>query len=95
MFLLTLKDKKDEGAYAVPDKHGDKVLFLFEEEDDALRYAMMLEDSDLDDYQREMDVIEVEAELAIKTCRMHNYKYSIITPDDFVIPPKNDNIQEN
>ena len=95
MFLLTLKDKKDEGAYAVPDKQGEKVLFLFEEEDDALRYAMMLEDSDLDDYQREMDVIEVEAELAIKTCRMHNYKYSIITPDDFVIPPKNDNIQEN
>jgi len=56
---------------------------------------MMLEDSDMDQYQREMDVIEVEAELAIKTCRMHNYKYSIITPDDFVIPPKNDNIQEN
>ena len=95
MYLLTLKDKKDEGAYAVQDTYGDKVLFLFEEEDDAIRYAMMLEDSDMDQYQREMDVIEVEAELAIKTCRMHNYKYSIITPDDFVIPPKNDNIQEN
>ena len=25
------------------DKHGHKVLFLFEEEDDAERYAMMLE----------------------------------------------------
>ena len=95
MFLLNFKDKKDEGAYAVPDENGNKVLFLFEQEDDAVRYAMMLEDSDMDQYQREMDVIEVEAELAIKTCRMHNYKYSIITPDDFVIPPKNDNIQEN
>ena len=35
MFLLTLKDRKDDGAYAVSDKYGDKVLFLFEEEDDA------------------------------------------------------------
>ena len=43
MFLLTLRDKKDEGAYAVDDGYGDKVLFLFEHEDDAERYAMMLE----------------------------------------------------
>ena len=26
MFLLTLRDKKDEGAYAVPDMYGDKVV---------------------------------------------------------------------
>ena len=42
MFLLTLHDKKEEGAYAVQDHEGDKVLFLFEEEDDATRYAMQL-----------------------------------------------------
>ena len=95
MFLLTLKDKKDEGAYAVQDEMGDKVLFFFQEEDDALRYAMMLEDSDIDQYQREMDVIEIDDELAVKTCKMHNYKYSVITPDDLVIPPKHDNIQED
>ncbi len=95
MFLLTLKDKKDEGAYAVPDKYGDKVLFLFEEEDDAIRYAMMLEDSDHDPYHREMDVVEIDTEIALKTCKLHNYKYSVITPDDFVIPPKHDNIQED
>ena len=46
MYLLTLKTRKEDGAYAVQDKHGDKVLFLFEEEDDADRYAMMLEDDD-------------------------------------------------
>ena len=93
MFLLTLKDKKDEGAYAVQDSYGDKVLFLFEEEDDATRYAIMLNDDD--HYQRNMDVIEVEDELAIKTCKMYNYKYAVITPDDIVIPPKHDNLQEN
>ena len=85
MYLLTLKDKRDEGAYAVDDGYGDKVLFLFEDEDDAERYAMMLEEEEND---KIMSVIEVNDELAIKTCKMHNYKYAVITPDDFVIPPK-------
>ena len=83
MWLLTLKEGKDEGAYAVQDQHGHKVLFLFEEEDDAIRYAMMLEDQE----DNEMDVIEVDDELAIKTCRAHNYKYAVITSNDIVIPP--------
>ena len=90
MFLLTLRDKKDEGAYAVQDTDGDKVLFMFEDEDDATRYAMMLE-LEKTNYS-EMDVIEVDDELAIKTCKMHNYKYAVITPNDIVIPPKNDKI---
>ena len=46
MFLLTLKDKTQEGAYAVQNKNGEKVLFLFEEEDDAERYAMQLEEEE-------------------------------------------------
>ena len=87
MYLLTLKENKDEGAYAVQDKYGDKVLFLFEEEDDAVRYAMMLEDQE----DQSMDVVEVDDELAIKTCKIHSYKYTVITSDDIVIPPKNDN----
>ena len=87
MFLLTLKDKKDDGAYAVQDQYGQKVLFLFEEEDDATRYALMLEDQE----ETEMDIVEVDDDLAIKTCKMYNYKYAVITPDDIVIPPKNDN----
>ena len=93
MFLLTLRDKKDEGAYAVQDTDGDKVLFMFEDEDDATRYAMMLE-LEKTNYS-EMDVIEVDDELAIKTCKMHNYKYAVITPNDIVIPPKHDKIQED
>ena len=92
MFLLAIRDRKDDGAYAVIDQNGDKVLFLFEEEDDAARYAMMLEDQD----ESEMDVVEVDDALAIKTCRMYNYKYAVVTPNDIVIPPKlNDNFSEN
>ena len=93
MFLLTLKDRKDDGAYAVQDKYGDKVLFLFEQEDDASRYAMMLEDDEM--YEKPMMVVEVDSELAINTCKRYNYKYTVITPDDLVIPPKNDNLSED
>ena len=91
MYLLTLRDSKDEGAYAVQDKHGHKVLFLFEEEDDAERYAMMLEDQE----DAVMDIVEVDDELAIKTCKHYSYKYAIITPNDIVIPPKNDKLQKD
>ena len=44
-----------------------------------------------DQEEKEMEVVEVDDELAIKTCKMYNYKYAVITPDDIVIPPKNDN----
>jgi len=87
MFLLTLKDRKDDGAFAVQDQYGQKVLFLFEDEDDATRYALMLEDQE----ETEMDVVEVDDELAIKTY----YRYAVITPDDIVIPPKHASISEN
>ena len=45
MYLLTLRDRKTDGAYAVSDQYGEKVLFLFQDEDDATRYALMLEDN--------------------------------------------------
>ncbi len=84
MYLLTLRDNKDEGAYAVQNDNGQKVLFLFEEEDDATRYSMQLEEQD----GALMDIVEVDDELAIKTCKMYNYKYAVITANDIVVPPK-------
>ena len=93
MFLLTLRDSKEEGAYAVQNRYGEKVLFLFEDEEDAERYAMHLEE----DEEASMDVVEVDDELAIKTCKIHSYKYTVITSDDIVIPPRDldDNIPED
>ena len=44
MYILTIYGKETEGAYSVADDEGDQILYLFEEEDDAMRYAMMLED---------------------------------------------------
>ena len=93
MFLLTLQNRKDDGAYAVQDHQGDKVLFMFEEEDDATRYALMLEDNEM--YEKPMQVVEIDEELALKTCMVYNYKYAVITPEDIVVPPKDDNIQND
>jgi|TARA_X000001036_G_scaffold255148_1_gene237471 hypothetical protein len=94
MFLLSLQHRKDDGAFAVQDSNGDKVLFLFEEEDDAERYKLMLQDEEIDT-ERTMEIIEVADDLAIKTCSMYNYKYAVITPDDLVIPTSNDKVQED
>ena len=35
-----------------------------------------------------MTLVEVDDELAIKTCKRYNYKYAVITPNDIVIPPR-------
>jgi hypothetical protein len=92
MYLLTLKHKQDDGAYAVLNRYGEKVLFMFEEEDDAERYAMMLND----DEDTSLNVIEIEDKVAIKTCKLYNYKYAVITPNDIVVPPpKNDNVSKD
>ena len=91
VYLLTLNQKQDNGAYAVLNRYGEKVLFMFEEEDDAERYKLMLES----DEDSEMNVIEIDDALAIMTCKRYNYKYAVITPNDIVIPPKNDNISKD
>ena len=92
MYLLTINEKQDNGAYAVLNRYGEKVLFMFEEEDDAERYAMRL---NVDEEDSSLSVIEVDDSLAIMTCKRYNYKYAVITPNDIVIPPKNDNISKD
>ena len=83
MFILTIHGKETEGAYSVQDDEGEHILYLFEEEDDAVRYAMMLEDNE----SPKMHVIEVEDEVMIKTCEVHDYNYAVITSNDIVVPP--------
>ena len=83
MLILTVAGKENEGAYSVTDSEGNQILYLFEEEDDATRFAMMLEEEDYP----EMNVIEVDDEVMIKTCEHHDYNYTVITENDIVIPP--------
>ncbi len=89
MFLITLDGKEDEGAYAVLNSDGKKVIFFFQNEDDAVRYAMMLEE----DGMPETHIIEYDDDMLIKTCEVTGNLYTIITPNDIVIPPRiHDNI---
>ena len=74
MYILTIAGKENNGAYSVTDESGEQILYLFEKEDDATRFAMMLED---DDYP-EMNIMEVEDEIMIKTCEMHGYNYTCL-----------------
>ena len=91
MWLLTEEGSR-EGAYAVKDNAGEKVHFLFQQEDDAQRYCMQLKETD----EVDMEVVEVDEEVAIKACEMYNYKYTIVTPNDFVIPPlQDDSVQKD
>ena len=42
MYILTISGKENEGAYSVEDDNGNHILYLFQEEVDATRYAMHL-----------------------------------------------------
>ena len=78
-----------EGAYAVLNEYGEKVVFMFEEEDDAYRYADQLEAQG----DPEMVVIHVKDNVAIAACERTGTRYTIIRKEDLVIPPpKNDRV---
>ena len=63
MYIITVEGKEKEGAYSVLDEDGEQVLYIFAEEDDAIRYAMQLEELDYPD----MKVLEIDDELMVKT----------------------------
>ena len=87
MYLITIHDKEDEGAYAGVDEFGNHILYIFEEEDDASRFAMLLEE---EDYPK-MNVHEVERKSVLHACELHGYEYRIFTSEDIVIPPHKEN----
>ena len=85
MYVLTIEGREHEGAYSVVDEAGEKVLCIFEDSDDAERYAMMLEENNYP----EISLVEVDDKLIVRTCELYDYQYTIITPNDIVVPPEN------
>ena len=83
MYILTIKGKESKGAYSVVDQNNEQVLYIFEQKDDATRYALQLEDRDYPT----MRVMEIEDEIMIRSCELHGHKYAVSTPDDIVFPP--------
>jgi hypothetical protein len=89
MFIITIEGSEDQGAYSAKSEEGHQILYMFEQEDDAERFAMMLEDKDFP----KMRVMEIDVEMLIQACEGHGYEYAIFTQNDIVIPP--DNIEED
>ena len=83
MYILQLQGKEQEGAYAVQAPNG-KVVYMFLDKDDALRYAGLLE---ADDFP-EMLVVEVNDREIIQACVTSGNEYYVVTPDDIVVPPR-------
>ena len=83
MYVITLKDNP-QGIYSVFDSHDQRIVPLFVEEDDADRYVMTLEE---DTENPELEVLECVPDQIIHACRSQGQRFSIITPDDFIIPP--------
>ena len=83
MFVLTLESQAD-GVYSVFDEDKNKIIPIFQLQDDANRYLSMLEE--ITEYPA-MRVVEMEDHVIIGACQDRGQKFSIITPDDFIIPP--------
>ena len=82
MFILT--DKRTGGVYATMNNNKTgKVVQVFEDEDDAARYMILLEAVD---YTDELEIMEVDTELVAMNCDSYGYSYAIVEPTDLLIP---------
>ena len=84
MFVLTIENHP-EGVYSVFDEAENRVIPIFLANDDAERYLMMM-NQEADEYPP-MQVVEMEDHVIIGACQDRGQRFSIITPDDFLIPP--------
>ena len=82
MFVLTIENHP-EGVYSVFDEAENRVIPIFLANEDAERYLMMMEEEEYPP----MQVVEMEDHVIIGACQERGQRFSIITPDDFLIPP--------
>ena len=82
MFILTIEDHP-EGVFSLHDDDENRIVPIWTKNDDAQRYLMMIQEEDYPD----MQVVEMEDHVIIGSCQDRGQRFSIITPDDFLIPP--------
>ena len=85
MFVLTLANQPD-GVYSVYDEEDKRVIPIFQLEDDADRYLLQLQENV--SYPK-MEVVEMEDHVIIDACQQRGQPFTVITPDDLLIPPDN------
>ncbi len=83
-YVLSLVDQP-EGVFSLIDAStGERIIPIFEEQDDAERYAIQLIELRSGPT---LQIIEIEKELIVAACEEKKHGYAIITVDDFIIPP--------
>lgn len=82
MYILTATDSG--GVYAARDSSMQKVVQLFVDEDDAIRYHEMLK---AEDFKENLEVSEVDVAVVVANCQKYGYNYCIVEPNQLVIPP--------
>ncbi|HHP7230060.1 MAG TPA: DUF3110 domain-containing protein [Xenococcaceae cyanobacterium] len=80
--LLFNAGTNNEGIHTIQVGDRNKIL-LFQEEDDALRFAMMLEAQDFP----EAVVEAIDSEEVAAFCRKADYDWEIVEPGKLAIPP--------
>ena len=83
MFVITLKDHP-QGVYSVLDEDDDRIIPIFENREKAHRYVNLL---GVDEENPKLDVVTVQLDQMVQACSMSGQRYSIITTDDFIVPP--------
>jgi len=84
MYILAIAGKEKEGAYALESEDNKRMVYVFLDKDDAIRYAGLLE---ADNFP-EMSVVEVDDREIIHACVSHGHEYYVVSPDDIVVPPR-------
>ena len=84
MYILAISGKESEGAYAIDNENNKRMVYMFLDKDDAIRYAGLLEADNFPD----MSVVEVNDQEIIEACVKHGHEYYVVTPDDIVVPPR-------
>tara|TARA_B100001063_G_C16735356_1_gene541695 strand:- start:1199 stop:1459 length:261 start_codon:yes stop_codon:yes gene_type:complete len=85
MYILCLDGKEAEGAYAIQHKK-ERTLLIFSELEDAERFVGLLE---ADDFPP-MSTVKVDAETMIEMCESTGHNYTVIQPNELIIPPSHD-----
>lgn len=81
--LLFNAGTENEGIHTLQYGDRNKIL-LFQDEDDALRFALMLEAQDFPP----ATVESIEEEEVIDFCREADYDWELVIPGDLLIPPE-------
>ena len=91
MYILNAVTRN--GVYAVNNKANKKrTVLIWEDEDDAERYKVLLDANGFDD---ELEVTEVDEQMIVRNCEAFDYDYSIIDKNNFVVPLNYDHLQYN